>query len=171
METNMELQTIAQRTQLPIRKLRYVLDHHMLPWLQVKIDERSVGQPRYFTDFEAFAVACAATLLVTGLKRETAVHFMERLLKVQWDVPRQARRPLNQGGTISEIDRLCLLWAYTHNKPAVAMLGDGSHIRVKSDTRDTGWRLNWPRSENPDKYEPMGFVNLNLGRLRDQLKA
>src|SRR5829696_6487142 len=65
--TYVDLDQISSTTSLPIRRLRYVLEHRVLPGAE----RRSRGHrvTRHFTPFEAFGIACAAALLDVGLRR------------------------------------------------------------------------------------------------------
>src|SRR3954451_20043785 len=84
----MDLLTIAELTGLPIRRLRYTLDHRVLPGA----DRASRGPrlTRTFTDFEAFGIACAAALLQSGARRPLVEQCMVELLR-----PRGARELRN----------------------------------------------------------------------------
>jgi len=64
----MDMAELARRTGLPVRKLRYVFDHRLVPDLA----DASTGHgiPRTFTEFEGFGVALAATLLDGGVARK-----------------------------------------------------------------------------------------------------
>jgi hypothetical protein len=64
----MHIAEIAERIGLPVRQVRYVLDHGIMPGLKPAGEGR--GTPRYLTAFGAFGVACAALLLQAGLRRE-----------------------------------------------------------------------------------------------------
>ena len=55
--TAMDLQTLANRTGVPLRKLRYVLDHRLLPGMRIKHAFEFVGQPRSFAEHEGFGIA------------------------------------------------------------------------------------------------------------------
>src|SRR3954452_8719780 len=63
----MEIAELATRTGLPTRRLRYVVDHPVLPGMNEWGEGR--GIPRSFTTFEAFGIALAALLLESGLTR------------------------------------------------------------------------------------------------------
>src|SRR2546429_7926187 len=63
----MDLAELATRTGLPPRRLRYVLDHRVLPGMKDWGEGR--GIPRVFTTFESFGIALAALLLECGLIR------------------------------------------------------------------------------------------------------
>jgi hypothetical protein len=164
----MELQTIAERTRLPLRKLRYVIDHRLLPGLRVKIDGKAVGQPRYFTDFEAFAVACAAAMLVGGMKREAVVQCIDGLVDLTWEGEPFSKRPITElakskGGHV-------LSSLFTDTGTAVVMLGDGLNVRALAKSRDTGWCQPRTLARLSDDYQPMVIVQIDLAQLRDRLK-
>src|SRR4051794_16318914 len=64
----MDLLTLAERTGIGPRRLRYAIYHALLP--AVPPVDRGKGAVRHFTDFEAFGVALAAMLLDAGMKRD-----------------------------------------------------------------------------------------------------
>src|SRR4051794_12241237 len=64
--TMADLAAIADRSGLPVRKIRYVLDHRLTPG---EVKGRGRGAARSFTPFEAFGLVLAATMLEAGLKR------------------------------------------------------------------------------------------------------
>ena len=170
-EPSMELQTIADRTQLPLRKLRYVLDHRLLPGLRVKIDGNEVGRPRYFTDYEAFGVACAAALLGGGVKREAVIHFMNAMTKLTWEGAPYAKQPGSSHlERVKKLEKVAFYTAYSKTGAAIAMLGDGVNIRVYGKGGDTGWRQPQTLARLNEEYRPLIVVQLDLARLREQLK-
>src|SRR5262245_13118637 len=114
MEGTVDLQTIAARTGLPPRRLRYVLDHRLLPGMRVRRDAQAQGQPRYFTDFEGFGVALAAQLLEGGLRREAVVTALDWLFDLTWPVN---GRPTN-----------VMLDVFSRQKPATAALADLRYV-------------------------------------------
>src|SRR5688572_27302076 len=67
MDQTLSLDEIADRAGLPTRKLRYVLDHGLLPGAAAA--SRGRGAARRFTGFEAFGIVLAAVMLEAGLKR------------------------------------------------------------------------------------------------------
>jgi hypothetical protein len=155
---------------LPLRKLRYVLDHRLLPGLRVKVAENAVGRPRYFTEFEAFGIACAATLLVAGLKREAVVGFMDGLAELTWDGPPSARERPSSSEDKRSFDRIALYVAFTERKPSLALLADGTNVRIQVGSRDTGWRQPRTLAKLSEDYQPRATVHLDLAQLRDQLR-
>ena len=63
----MRLAQIADCTGIGIRRLRYVVDHDLVPALPAGGGGR--GRSRDFTPFQAFTVAAAAQLLEAGISR------------------------------------------------------------------------------------------------------
>jgi len=71
----LDLATIAARADLPIRTLRYVIDHELVPNLRVEHGGR--GNARFLALFDATVLCCAATLLDYGVT-QTRVRQMMR---------------------------------------------------------------------------------------------
>ena len=90
----LDIQTIAAKTRIPIRKIRYLLDNRLLPGTRSKTDAERVGHPRSFTDLEGFSIACAASLLVCGVKRDSVIGFMESNCDYTWKKAERKRRRL-----------------------------------------------------------------------------
>lgn len=72
-----DLQTIAHKLDLPVRKVRYVVDHRVMPGFE------NVGKgqriTRQFEPFSAFGVAISALLLDAGLRRDVVINVINRL--------------------------------------------------------------------------------------------
>lgn len=73
----MNLFAIAEATGIPIRTLRYVLEHRVLPGAEKA--SRGHRVTREFTAFEAFGIASAAALLDAGVRRPSVTRCMRRL--------------------------------------------------------------------------------------------
>jgi len=157
----LELQTIAVRTRLPLRTLRYVLDHRVLPGARVKQAEHAAGRPRYLVAHEAFGLACAAILLQGGLKRQAVVSFMDGLCQLTWKGTQRQR-----GNTT---DQLAMFTALTTKESATALFGDGVNLRVQVGARNTGWIQPKTLAKLRDDYCPRIVVELDLGQLRELL--
>ena len=153
----LDIQTIAAKTRIPVRKIRYVLDHHLLPGTRIKTDAERVGHPRSFTDVEGFGIACAAALLVCGVKRDAVIEFMKILCGYVWEKSQKPRRRMT-----------ALESAFHSQREAVAILGDGVNVRFQIDQRDTDWFQPGTLAQLKD-FQPRGEVRLNLARLRDDL--
>ncbi len=53
----MDLQQLAARTRIPIRRLRHCLDEGLVPGLKFQISEDEVGRPRKFNEDVGFALS------------------------------------------------------------------------------------------------------------------
>ena len=153
----MNIQNIAMKTGLSVRKLRYTLDHRLLPGARVKTDVERVGHPRSFTDLEGFGVACATSLLVCGVKRDAVIDFMVSICQYTWEQAKGKRRIL----TFVEA-------AFLGQREAIAILGDGLNVRFQVDERHTDWLQPVTFAQLKD-YRPRGELQLDLGRIRDDL--
>lgn len=119
---------LAARTELPVRKLRYVFDHRVLPGLTGASSGH--GVPRTFTDFEGFGIALAARLLDSGLTRKVVAGAL--------DVGGRAIPSANTR-------QYPLLRAFQETVGTLD-IGDGRYLRVQVPTYrgigpalDTGW--------------------------------
>lgn len=154
----MDLQTIADRIQLPIRKVRYVIDHRLLPGLRVEGQPNVLGRARSLTDFEGFGVAAAALLLESGVKREKAVDFIDSLCSHSLPTERRGKR------------QNFLLYVFSSTgKSATASLGDGVNVRLRIDNYDSHWLQPRTGARLATEYEPRVVIMVDLARLRNAL--
>ena len=153
----MDLQELHDRTGLNRRKLRYCLDHGLVPGLNIEIAANQAGRPRKFHEDVGFGIVCAATLLELGLRHERIRHFLNGLLEIT----------LKGEGT----SKPALVAIFERRAPAVARLGDGVYVRltVADYGYDSGWvdpaGIHWP----PHCYRPISEVVLDLGQILEQL--
>ena len=151
----MDMAELAARTGLPVRKLRYVLDHRVLPGL--RDTSAGHGVPRAFTDYEGFGIALAARLLDAGFTRKVVAAALDA-----------ACRPT--GSTRAPAD-VPLYRAYIVRAGSL-QIGDGRHLRVRAQKRpglgnalDTGWFPMAPSGRVADDYTPVVCVAVELGGL------
>lgn len=157
----MDLNELAARTGLPVRKLRYVLDHQILPGLQGVASGH--GVPRTFTPFEGFAIALAAYLLDAGVTRKLITAALGTVC-----------RPT--GSTQTPLD-VPLFRAYTTGAGSIET-GDGLYVRLRAPKRpgvgnavDTGW-LPLESAENvTDDYTPVVRVTVELGTFAQAVQG
>jgi hypothetical protein len=154
-----DLAEIAQVSGVPLRKLRYVLDHHLLPGAQDA--SRGRGATRSFTPFEAFALVVAALMLQAGLRRALVRDCMAAL----------ARRPGR------DLDQIPLYKAFAHGEPARLELGDWKYLRLTVAQHplwpafDSGW-LALAKGRPPgDSYSPLVCLVLDVARIRRLLPS
>jgi len=70
----MDIATIAKKARVDTRKVRYVLDHGLIPALLQAGTGR--GQAREFDCFQSFVIAVAATLFDAGLPKDRVAQIM-----------------------------------------------------------------------------------------------
>lgn len=152
---------LTARTGLPVRTLRYVLDHKVLPGSRGA--SAGHGVPRTFTDYEGFGIALAAHLLGAGLTRKLVAAVLDA-----------ACRPM--GPTRSPVDAP-LLRAYTARAGGLDV-GDGRCLRLRTPGRpglgaalDTGWTTLTPSECVAGDYAPVVRVTVELGILARAVQA
>ncbi len=150
----MDLSTLASRTRLDRRRLRYVLDHELVPALKIKIVNDESGRPRHFADDVGFGIVCAVTLLDLGLPHETIRQFLTALLDAklqptdsQRALPTILASPLRPLDAHADFD------------------GDGC-VRLNFAGKDTEWFKPGKKSA-PANVAPRVIVRLNIGQIRD----
>ena len=149
----MDLAELAQRSKLDRRKLRYVLDHKLVPELHIEIKDEEHGRPRHFAPDVGFGIVCAARLQEAGLVHETIRRFLTALIEVRFD-------KTNPEPALASVLRRKL--------PAYADWGDDDLVQLRVDTWTSGWRR--AGSGKPDKdADPELVFTLNIGHIRDQI--
>ncbi len=151
----MDMAELAELTGLPVRKLRYVSDHRILPGLAGTATGH--GVPRTFTDFEGFGIALAARLLDAGLTRKTVAACLAI-----------AFRP---GGPPETAPIPPLMRAYNAAGGRLEF-GDATYVRVHAPRRagiggvfDTGWVPMAAAGPACGGYAPEVLVAVELGGL------
>ncbi|QDU19843.1 hypothetical protein [Urbifossiella limnaea] len=157
----MDMAELASLTGLPVRKLRYVSDHRVLPGL--RDTSAGHGVPRTFTAFEGFGIALAARLLAAGLTRKVVATVLDA-----------ACRPV--GPTRAPAD-VPLYRAYAARAGRLE-IGDGRHLRLRTPKRpglasalDTGWLPLGTSGRAGCDHTPVVHVTVELGGLADALQA
>ena len=152
----MDLQTLSQRTEIPVRRLRYCLDHRLIPGLSVKISANEAGRPRKFHEDVGFGIACAATLVEVGFGRKTIREFLKGLLSIYLESPSGERE-------------LALTAVLTTSVDARAEFGDGLNVRLICPQlgHDGRWRCPGNPAPLDVSYRPTTYFGLDLGKIRD----
>ncbi len=153
----MDLQTLYTRTGISKRKLRYCVDHKLIPELNIELADDEAGRPRKFAEDVGFGIVCSAKLLDLGLPHETIRSFLRGLLDIYLSGPRPRKR--------------ALVTALEQRVAAIAYLGDGVNVRlvVEEIDYDSGW---WAPRNPPrllEDYEPVVTVLLDLRKIRSQV--
>lgn len=154
----MDFQELAERTRLPIRRLRHCLDEGLVPDVKVTASEHEVGRRRKFHDDVGFAICCAAQLLASGVDRSTIRTFLSGLAEVRF--------PADEKLVISAL--------FEHHAGGTAELGDGVNMRLRltdlpMDDYDTGWVHPGNPADLAADYSPTTIIALDIGRIAAQV--
>ena len=153
----MNLQDLHQRTGIRIRKLRYCLDHSLIPGLDVDLTPGEAGRPRQFSNDAGFAIICAASLLSLRIRHETIRSFLRGLTEI----------PIHGKGRKKSL----LVSILEGRLRAHGQLSDDGKVRiiVEEPEYDSKWLTPGKPSKPVENYEPRASVTLNLGKIRDQV--
>ena len=157
----MDLQELHRRTGIKVRKLRYCVDHDLVPGLPIDLTPGKAGRPRSFAEDAGFGIVCAACLLDLHLRHDTIRIFLGGLPKIL--IPGKGP-PKSLFVSILEG---CF--------PAKAQLSNDGKLRiiVEEVVGDTPYDSKWVNPDYPSKRvadcEPRAFVTLDLGMIRDQV--
>ncbi len=158
----MDLQELSERTGITRRKLRYVLDHDLVPGLRIEIAEGEAGRPRKFHEDVGVGIVCAAHLLTMGMRHEKIRWFLEGLVTLTIGGKPALSSLFERHGDLAD-----------QGDPfeSEAFLGDGVNIRLtlKNANYDSQWRA--PQNPAPlaANYKPKSQAVLNLGRILDEV--
>ena len=122
------LRQLTQLTNIPIRRLRHVLDSELIPGRGWYVAENEKWTPRIVDEDAAVLLICAAVLLGVGYKAERVGEFVAAAEGVKAKL--KGRNPLN----VSILDI-----ASTTDKNALFAVGDHSHVRITAGDHDSGW--------------------------------
>lgn len=116
----MDIQELSSRTQLGMRRLRYVIEYNVLPPVDALKPGR--GLAREFDEFMGFCIAVAASLLEMGVKRKLVEQAMAVALEYR-------KRGLPPGSVIVPV----LENTFGFARRATLEIGDGRNLRIVSD--------------------------------------
>jgi hypothetical protein len=157
----MDIAELSERTGINVRKLRYCLDHDLIPGLPRQIHDVAVGRARRFAEDAGLGIVCASLLQELGLPHPKIRLFLQSLLNTT----------MKGGASV-------LAAVLEHGWPAEASLGDGDLFRVvvwasmddkkmgKDSLHDSRWR-------GPDnkiyKEDPRVRIVLDIGAIWRQV--
>ena len=156
----LSLADIAVRTGLPLRTVRYCIDHRVLPLAEPNTVGR--GNIREYLPLEGFGIAMAALLLDAGVKRNlvTACIF----------------ESISKYGREYRMEEIPLYKAFQAQQASLC-IADGLYVRIDGTAKpgiqrsfDTGWMPLDQRLPEPDAaYAPIVITTVNLTALWKRL--
>ncbi len=156
----MDLAAIHHATKIPLRKLRYVLDHGILPGMRSKTDRSRVGHPRSFAAIEGFSIALAVALLEGGLRRDLVARFLDAITQIHWETIGPRKRRLTAIESASNV---------TAN-PAIAEIADGRYLRLTIGKKTTTWSDLRSAHFTESMLVPCVVIRVDMFHLRDQIR-
>lgn len=158
MAEEFELSTISQRSGVELRKLRYCVDHELVPERTWFLAEHEAGRPRRFDSIAAVYLVCAARLLESGVRRDAVKSLMQQVGRLM----KPGRNPLNLP-LIAE--------AFFSQAEALIEYADGSHYRCRVGKTDSGWLSFDGRLRPAPDFLPVAVISLNVSLVRKRLLA
>ena len=153
----MDLQELAERTRIPVRRLRHCLDEGLVPGLKIQIAENEVGRPRRFHEDVGFAICCAAKLIEAGVDRSTVRAFMNGMSEV----------------TFPNSQKLVIVAFIERQAKGLAHLGDSCNMRFELEVSGLPHEVKWVNPGNPaplvPEYRPMTIISLDIGQVGTQV--
>lgn len=135
---------LAERTAIRTRKLRYVVDHQLVPGFELV--KAGTGNARHMSEVQAFALVIAANLLEYGYTRTAVRTLMEAL-----------------GGTKNSRKIISLPQIYANAVPTL-IIGNLDGVQIKGV-----WYTLPGLRKAGKKYKPDVETHVNLQRIREQV--
>lgn len=154
---HLTLRQISERLNLPLDRLRYVVNQELMESNEWFVSETEVGQPLRFDFVTAVSIGCAAFLLEGGLKRES----VRSIMRMVGEVTPSVNNPLRLAS---------LTFAVTTSGRTIAQVADGCRVRWKFGRQDTGWIDPENPSTPDDDFNPKVVVAIDFGYVRDLLQ-
>jgi hypothetical protein len=154
----MDIVSLSKVSGLPLRRLRYVLEHGVLPGAAKASRGRRI--PRSFTGFESFSIAVAAVLMEGGQRRSSVADCIGILTVEPSPHPARVECPL--------------FHAYLSSGEARLEVGDGVNVRVRgvrgNKHFDTGWLQAATGVSLTKSYVPFVMMSIDVTRLSGPIR-
>ena len=154
----MDLRELAKKTNCSFRRLRYLVEHGIVPEPNISFHGRGSVRPREFSEATGVLIACGAILLDAGVKRE----LVQRVIEVL---------PLIAVNTIKR-KRVELWWDLMMDaKKIVVVIADGQLIRLDTDfpLTNIGWLELISLKKVGLVHQPAVTLQIDIGHIRDQV--
>ncbi|MDB5345003.1 MAG: hypothetical protein JWP89_3380 [Schlesneria sp.] len=149
----MDIKSLSERTGIPVRQIRYVLDHELAPHRTWFIDESAVGRARTFDEITGIIIACAVYLLDAGYKRDS---IRDLITTVSRPMPKSLKNPL----------RLPIIaGAVMGTRSAKVQFADGRFVRWIIDEKVSDWYVSHAATQ--PGFVPKVTIEIDIGKIRD----
>ncbi len=164
----MDITELAEITGIERRRIRYVLDHELVPRLHLSFVEDAAGRPRQFYPDVGFIIACAARLLDFGLAHQQIRDFLSGLLELPYSsksLPDESSPRANESCIAAMLRRQDIsATAYFDEKSWVKVAFQLDHLKY-----ETRWYSFLTKEFRPSNFKPLCFLSLDIARIRDQV--
>ena len=154
----MDLRELAKKTNCSFRRLRYLVEHRIVPEPTVSFHGRGSVRPRVFSEATGVLIACGAILLDAGIKRE----IVQRVIEVL---------PMIAVKTVSR--KQIALWEdlMADDVKVITVIADGRLIRLDTDYSidKTGWIDLTSLKQVKLAETPIVTLHIDIGQVRDQI--
>lgn len=161
----MEAKEIARRAQLPVRVVRYIIEHRLLQYV---ISRPVPGRAGVFIEFHAFWIAVVGTLYhYAGLRRSALEAAIALLSSAPWPLRPLSRDQRPPVSATAGWPWQAIQWLYADApRDARFEIGDLVLLRVKARGFDSHWVQfrSWRRLDRTDR--PHAIIRQDLGELR-----
>ncbi len=162
----MDIAELAEITGIERRRLRYVLDHELVPRLHLTFVEDAAGRPRQFYPDVGFAIVCAAKLLDFGLAHQKIHNFLAGLLELPF-----RNNPHPDPSSPREEDSSVRTLLQQQHLSATAYLADDGWIKASFEfdghLHETRWYSFETKEYRPKNFKPFTVLSLDVSRIRD----
>lgn len=164
----MDIKELAEITGIARRRLRYVLDHELVPRLYLSFVQDAAGRPRRFYPDVGFVIVCAARLLDFRLAHQQIRDFLSGLLELPYS-NKPSADPLSPHANESCI----AVMLRQQELSALAYFDEDSWVKVSFEhgggKHGTRWYSSVTKDFRPANYKPFVFIALDIARIRDQV--
>ena len=164
----MDITELAEVTGIERRRLRYVLDHELVPRLHLSFVEDAVGQPRQFYPDVGFVIVCAARLLDFRLAHQQIRNFLTGLLELPYSSKQMFDSPSPRAN-----ESCIAVMLRRQDISAIAHCDEKSWVKVTFQLDhlkyETRWYSSVTKEFRPSNYKPFCFLSLDIARIRDQV--
>jgi hypothetical protein len=154
-----DLKEISKKTGVPLRKLRYVVDHGIAPKSNVALRGNGLAQPRLYTDSGATLVLIGGAILEAGVKRELASQMVLAVCELQWKRGRSWRSVLES--------------VVYESLNATLTVADGSFLKL--DISERKWSSGWLEIDSLEQSDFDGnalvLIQIDLGTLAGKVRG
>ncbi|WP_254510297.1 hypothetical protein [Anatilimnocola floriformis] len=148
---------INERTQADLRKLRYCIEHRLVPeTIESRVVDDARGQPREFDLLTSTLLVAVVRLIEAGVKRDHVAWIMNHIRS-------------NPGPRKSKLHTSLAADATIHGKGGKVLTGDGSHMRWIIGDYDSGWMKFKSKAVPASEFQPLIEISIDLGRICKQI--